>query len=84
MTESELYKNLGTLTKGKDQWEENIAEIDSNRVVNIHCLGAVKAQAETVDHFLAVTHSHRFSSFTVMLRSRKPTFVRWRLISSGV
>ncbi len=43
MTESELYKNLGTLTKGKDQWEENIAEIDSNRVVNIHCLGAVKA-----------------------------------------
>jgi len=43
MTESELYKNLGTLTKGKDQWEENIAEIDSNRVVNIHCFGAVKA-----------------------------------------
>lgn len=39
MTESELYKNLGTLTKGKDQWEENIAEIDSNRVVNIHCFG---------------------------------------------
>jgi HEAT repeat protein len=24
MTESELYKNLGTLTKSKDQWEENI------------------------------------------------------------
>lgn len=43
MTESELYKNLGTLTKGKDQWEENIAEIDSNRVVNIHCFAAVKA-----------------------------------------
>ena len=38
----------------------------------------------TVDHFPAVAHSHRFSSFTVMLRSRKPTFVRWRLISSGV
>jgi len=43
MTESELYKNLGTLTKGKDQWEENIAEIDSNRVVKIHSFGAVKA-----------------------------------------
>lgn len=43
MTESELYKNLGILTKGKDQWEENIAEIDSNRVVNIHCFGAVRA-----------------------------------------
>ena len=24
MTESELYKNLGALTKSKDQWEENI------------------------------------------------------------
>jgi len=24
MTESELYKNLGTLTKSKDHWEENI------------------------------------------------------------
>ena len=37
-----------------------------------------------VNHFPAVTHSHRFSSFTVMLRSRKPTFVRWCRISSGV
>jgi len=43
MTESELYKNLGILTKGKDQWEENIAETDPNRVVRIHCLGAVRA-----------------------------------------
>jgi hypothetical protein len=43
MTESELYKNLGILTKGKDQWEENIAETGSNRVVRIHCLGAVRA-----------------------------------------
>ncbi len=43
MTESELYKNLGTLTKGKDQWEENIVETDPNRVVRIHCLGAVRA-----------------------------------------
>ena len=29
MTESELYKNLGTLTKGKDQWEENIPYVAS-------------------------------------------------------
>lgn len=29
MTESELYKNLGTLTKGKDQWEENIPFVAS-------------------------------------------------------
>lgn len=43
MTESELYKNLGSLTKSKDQWEENIAETDPNHVVRIHCLGAVKA-----------------------------------------
>lgn len=43
MTESELYKNLGSLTKSKDQWEENIVETDNNRVVRIHCLGAVKA-----------------------------------------
>ena len=50
MTESELYKNLGTLTKGKDQWEENIAEIDSNRVVNIHCFGAVKAADKARKH----------------------------------
>lgn len=51
MTESELYKNLGTLTKGKDQWEENIAEIDSNRVVNIHYFGAVKATKTAKKHF---------------------------------
>jgi len=50
MTESELYKNLGTLTKGKDQWEENIAEIDSNRVVNIHCFGAVRAADKARKH----------------------------------
>jgi hypothetical protein len=50
MTESELYKNLGTLTKGKDQWEENIAETDSNRVVRIHCLGAVKAADKARKH----------------------------------
>ena len=42
MTESELYKNLGSLTKSKDQWEENIAETDPNRVVRIHCLGAIR------------------------------------------
>ncbi len=29
MTESELYKNLGILTKGKDQWEENIPFVAS-------------------------------------------------------
>jgi HEAT repeat protein len=29
MTESELYKNLGTLTKSKDQWEENIPYVAS-------------------------------------------------------
>ena len=29
MTESELYKNLGTLTKSKDQWEENIPYVVS-------------------------------------------------------
>ena len=29
MTESELYKNLGTLTKSKDQWEENIPYVTS-------------------------------------------------------
>ena len=50
MAESELYKNLGTLTKSKDQWEENIAETDSNRVVKIHCLGAVKAADKARKH----------------------------------
>lgn len=44
----------------------------------------LKTDKPRISHFLAVAHSHRFSSFTVMLRSRKPTFVRWRLISSGV
>lgn len=29
MTEPELYKNLGTLTKSKDQWEENIPYVAS-------------------------------------------------------
>ena len=29
MTESELYKNLGTLTRSKDQWEENIPFVAS-------------------------------------------------------
>ena len=29
MTESELYKNLSTLTKNKDQWEENIPNVAS-------------------------------------------------------
>ena len=29
MTESELYKNLGALTKSKDQWEENIPYVAS-------------------------------------------------------
>lgn len=29
MTESELYKNLSTLTKNKDQWEENIPFVAS-------------------------------------------------------
>ena len=29
MTESKLYKNLGTLTKSKDQWEENIPFVAS-------------------------------------------------------
>ncbi len=29
MTESELYKNLGTLTKSKDQWEKNIPYVAS-------------------------------------------------------
>jgi hypothetical protein len=50
MTESELYKNLGTLTKGKDQWEENIAETGSNRVVKNHSLGAVKAADKARKH----------------------------------
>ncbi len=52
MNESELYKELGILTKDKSKWEENIpyieqlqkmAELDSNRVVRIHSLGAIKA-----------------------------------------
>ena len=29
MTESELYKNLSTLTKSKDQWEKNIPYVAS-------------------------------------------------------
>lgn len=65
MTETELYKELGALTKSKERWEKNIpyvasllkmefvkpylqqlntiAETDSNRVVRIHCQGAIKA-----------------------------------------
>ena len=34
-------------------------------------------------HFLAVARSHRFSSFTMMLRSRKPTFVSLPLALIG-
>ncbi len=33
MTESELYKSLG----------ESTVETDTNRVVRIHCLGAIRA-----------------------------------------
>ena len=29
MTETELYKELGTLTKNKDKWEENIPYVSS-------------------------------------------------------
>lgn len=29
MTESELYKELGTLTKEKDRWEESIPYVSS-------------------------------------------------------
>ena len=49
MTESELYKNLGTRIKNKDQWEGNIVETDNNRVVRIHCLGAVRAAGNSSD-----------------------------------
>ena len=59
MTERELYKELGVLTRQKERWEESvpyvvsvepyverlrsIAENDPNRVVRIHCEGAIKA-----------------------------------------
>ena len=46
MNESELYKELGILTMDKSKWEKNLqemAETDSNRVVRIHSLGAIKA-----------------------------------------
>ena len=46
MNESELYKELGILTKDNSKWEKNLqemAETDSNRVVRIHSLGAIKA-----------------------------------------
>lgn len=29
MTESEIYKELGVLTKSKDRWEENIPYVTS-------------------------------------------------------
>ena len=66
MTEAELYKELGALTKDKVRMEapeifrvlgkhrpefvrpylehlKRISETDDNRVVRIHCLGAIKA-----------------------------------------
>ena len=66
MTEAELYKELGALTKDKVRMEapeifrvlgkrrpefirpylerlRQISESDENRVVRIHCLGAIKA-----------------------------------------
>ena len=45
MNESELYKELGILTKDKSKWEKNFQEMaeNSNRVVRIHSLGAIKA-----------------------------------------
>lgn len=52
MTEAELYKELGALTKDKGRPEfvrpylerlRQISESDENRVVRIHCLGAIKA-----------------------------------------
>ena len=45
MNESELYKELGILTKDKSKWEKNLQEMaeNSNRVVRIHSLGAIKA-----------------------------------------
>ena len=79
MTEAELYKELGTLTRNKDAWKENIpyvasllasesvkikakalwllgemellheiSQTDSNRVVRIHCLGAIRAAAAMI------------------------------------
>lgn len=57
MTDVEQYRELGTLTKNKEAWEEkipyvvkpyfellhDISQTDSNRVVRIHCLGAIRA-----------------------------------------
>lgn len=45
-TELELYKELGTLTKNKDQWEANIAYVSfllGDSSIRIHCSGAIKA-----------------------------------------
>ncbi len=53
MTEEELYKELGVLTRNKERWKENIPSVAAllehntikipNRVVRIHCQGAIKA-----------------------------------------
>lgn len=55
MSETELYKELGTLTEERIRWKESIpyaaqlrkmSENDSNRVVRIHSIGALKAMGE--------------------------------------
>ena len=33
MTETELYRELGALTKEKDRWEESIPYVSSNSVI---------------------------------------------------
>ena len=49
LTELELYKELGELTRNRDRWEAAIPQVsallthESNRVVRIHCLGAIRA-----------------------------------------
>ena len=43
MKESELYKELGALTKNKDQWEENIPYVSS-----LLTYGSVKIRAKAL------------------------------------
>ena len=79
MTESEIYKELGVLTKNKVQWEENIPYVTSLLASN-----SVKVKAKALwmlgEMGLAFPQSIKDSvdaTSTSCAPSRKPTPTAW-------
>ena len=78
MTESELYKNLGSLTKSKDQWEENIAETDIRKVA---CLRIPFAEGKATATAPTSTTSRQMAS---RCWGEKETSVRNKVLKPDV